>query len=59
MALLYPHWLRIVQLREFLAVSAIGHLVYGAVLGIVVRQMLSARLPPAVTGRSGPPEAAR
>jgi hypothetical protein len=33
MALLYPSWLRIVALREFLAVSAIGHVVYGGVLG--------------------------
>lgn len=36
MALLYPSWLRIVALREFLAVSGTGHLVYGAVLGATV-----------------------
>jgi hypothetical protein len=36
MALLYPSWLRIMALREFLAVSALGHVVYGAVLGTVV-----------------------
>jgi hypothetical protein len=38
MALLYPSWLRIIALREFLAVSAMGHLVYGAVVGVTVRQ---------------------
>jgi hypothetical protein len=36
MAMLYPSWLRIVALREFLAVSAFGHVIYGAVLGTVV-----------------------
>jgi hypothetical protein len=35
MALLYPSWLRIQMLGEFLEVSAIGHVVYGSVLGIV------------------------
>jgi hypothetical protein len=35
MAVLYPSWLRITMLREFLEVSALGHLVYGAVLGLV------------------------
>jgi hypothetical protein len=42
MAFLYPSWLRITALGEFLQVSAVGHLVYGAVLGLVVRQMLAA-----------------
>ena len=35
MATLYPSWLRVVMLREFLEVSAIGHVVYGSVLGVV------------------------
>jgi hypothetical protein len=35
MVTLYPAWLRIVMLREFLEISAIGHVVYGSVLGIV------------------------
>lgn len=35
MASLYPSWLRIQMLREFLEVSVVGHLVYGAVLGTV------------------------
>ena len=38
MATLYPSWLRIVMLREFLEVSALGHVVYGTVLGIVAGQ---------------------
>jgi hypothetical protein len=45
MALLYPSWLRIQVLREFLEVSAIGHVVYGSVLGLVaaagIRRMMS------------------
>jgi hypothetical protein len=40
MALLYPSWLRITALGEFLQVSAAGHLIYGAVLGIVLRRLL-------------------
>jgi hypothetical protein len=35
MALLYPQWLRIQVLGEFLEVSALGHVVYGTVLGLV------------------------
>jgi hypothetical protein len=45
MALLYPSWLRIAALGEFLQVSAVGHLVYGAVLGLVVQRMLGATIP--------------
>lgn len=45
MALLYPSWLRIIALQEFLAVSAVGHLVFGAVVGTTIargrRQALS------------------
>lgn len=33
MALLYPQWMRISQLEEFLTMSVVGHVVYGAVLG--------------------------
>lgn len=43
MAFLYPSWLRITQLNEFLGVSAFGHVIYGAVLGVVARQMLKER----------------
>jgi len=41
MATLYPSWLRIVMLREFLEVSAIGHVVYGSVLGLVAAKGVS------------------
>jgi hypothetical protein len=40
MALLYPSWLRIIALGEFLEVSAIGHVVYGTVLGLSVGRLL-------------------
>jgi hypothetical protein len=33
MALLYPRWLVIAQLSEFLQISVVGHFFYGAVLG--------------------------
>jgi hypothetical protein len=35
MALLYPQWLRIQVMHEFLEVSAVGHVIYGTVLGLV------------------------
>lgn len=35
MVTLYPRWLAIAQLNEFLEVSALGHVVYGATLGLV------------------------
>lgn len=35
MASLYPAWLRIQMFREFLEVTAVGHVVYGAVLGAI------------------------
>jgi hypothetical protein len=41
MALLYPSWLRIEALSEFLTVSAFGHVIYGGVLGWVVRRRLA------------------
>lgn len=40
MATLYPAWLRMQMLHEFLEVSAVGHVVYGSVLGIVAAQGL-------------------
>lgn len=40
MALLYPSWLRIAALAEFLTVSAVGHLVYGLTLGLVAQNLL-------------------
>lgn len=42
MALLYPSWLRIVALQEFFTVSALGHFVYGLVLGLSVQRMVGA-----------------
>ncbi len=38
MALLYPSWLRITALQEFLQVSILGHAVYGLILGTVTRR---------------------
>lgn len=35
MVTLYPSWLRIQMLQEFLEISALGHVVYGSTLGIV------------------------
>lgn len=35
MALLYPSWLRIDALREFLTMSVVGHVAYGVTLGLV------------------------
>ena len=37
MALLYPSWLRIEALGEFLTLSVLGHVAYGATLGVVTR----------------------
>jgi hypothetical protein len=36
MALLYPSWMRITALGEFVTISVVGHLIYGAVLGTIV-----------------------
>jgi hypothetical protein len=38
MALLYPSWLRMTALQEFLQVSILGHAVYGLVLGAITRR---------------------
>ena len=40
MATLYPSWLRIQQMGEFLQVSAIGHVVYGSLLGSLAGAVL-------------------
>lgn len=37
---LYPNWLRIVAIREFMVISAVSHVVFGVVLGFVVRRLL-------------------
>jgi len=47
MALLYPRWLRMAALGEFLEVSALGHAVYGIVLALLCRWFIARR------GRSG------
>jgi hypothetical protein len=54
MAALYPAWLRIQMLGEFLEVSAIGHVVYGSVLGLVAGSALRAGATPAPTTRPSP-----
>lgn len=57
MATLYPRWLRLQALGEFLQVSAVGHLVYGTTLGLLagwgVRRYVFAtgRTPEATIGR--------
>ena len=38
MALLYPSWLRMTALQEFLQVSILGHAVYGLVLGTITAE---------------------
>ncbi|MDQ3742653.1 MAG: hypothetical protein M3389_17110 [Actinomycetota bacterium] len=37
MAILYPTWLKIATLEEFLTVSALGHVAYGGALGLAMR----------------------
>ena len=37
MVLLYPQWLRLQAVDEFLQVSIFGHVVYGVVLGFAAR----------------------
>jgi hypothetical protein len=43
---LYPGWLDIKAYAEFATMSAGAHLIYGAVLGLVSRQLLRRRFPP-------------
>jgi hypothetical protein len=40
MALLYPRWLRIQALGEFLTVSVVGHAVYGVVLALLCQRSM-------------------
>jgi hypothetical protein len=44
MALLYPSWLRLTALGEFLTASMIGHLTYGCVLGLAARRFAAREL---------------
>lgn len=41
MALLYPSWLRLTALGEFLTASMIGHVTYGCVLGLAARRYVA------------------
>ena len=41
--LLYPDWLGLTALSEFLSISMVGHLAYGVVLGLVAASMSSER----------------
>lgn len=50
--LLYPVWLQVDALREFATVSVLGHVVYGATLGLVARRRLSSVGLTADLGRS-------
>jgi hypothetical protein len=43
MATLYPAWLRITAMQEFLTVSMIGHVTYGFVLGMLARREVARR----------------
>ncbi|HTG34537.1 MAG TPA: hypothetical protein VLB76_16575 [Thermoanaerobaculia bacterium] len=51
MALLYPSWLRLTALGEFLTVSMIGHLTYGCVLGLAARRYAAGEPSHAPSGR--------
>ena len=37
---LYPDWLRIVAIREFMVISAFSHVVFGATIGLLSRRLL-------------------
>lgn len=41
--LLYPDWLGLTAVSEFLSISMVGHLAYGVVLGLVAAHMTSER----------------
>jgi hypothetical protein len=43
MVTFYPGWLGLKALNDFLQVSIVGHLVYGAVLGVTARALLQRR----------------
>ncbi len=51
MALLYPSWLRLTALGEFLTASMIGHLTYGCVLGLAARRYVAREPRRAPSGR--------
>lgn len=53
MVSLYPGWLGLKALDEFLQVSILGHLAYGAVLGLVAQRLLSRPHPPDRAAISG------
>jgi hypothetical protein len=40
MVWLYPQWMRIAQLQEFVTVSVLGHLAYGGALALTARRLL-------------------
>lgn len=52
MALLYPSWLRMTALQEFLQVSILGHAVYGLVLGTITARHAGTH--PLQSGRATP-----
>ena len=37
---LYPDWLRIIAIREFIVISALSHVVFGANIGLLSRRLL-------------------
>ena len=41
MVTLYPTWINLKALDEFVRISALGHVVYGSVLGVVTRRLVS------------------
>jgi hypothetical protein len=49
---LYPGWLNIAAYREFVTISFLGHVVYGATLGIMARRLLAGLEAP--SGDPGP-----
>lgn len=58
MALLYPQWLRIQVMHEFLEVSAFGHVIYGTVLGLVTAAGLRRLATPGPDRTLAPPDEA-
>jgi hypothetical protein len=40
MVSLYPGWLNLAAIDEFVSVSVVGHAVYGATLGILARRFV-------------------
>jgi len=50
---LYPTWLRVTALAEFVTISAFSHVVFGAMLGLVGRDLLRRWLQGALTTPEG------